>query len=219
MATKLKKSGRETDVGAVHLKAWLHYSDLPYHNFRHACAVVAEANLLMDRCNRHGIFPDRAVVKCAIYFHDAGYAEDSLRKGFASKEAYSASLATSELLALGHPQEFVERVAGCIMATRADAQFETIEQKVVRAADLAGIAADYPAFKSNADALRAEAELLTGRPMSGKEWTERTEKVLGHYLSQDIRLTPEHDRDGHSVFHEAASENLRRYLKESGEVG
>lgn len=192
-------------------------SDLPYHDQDHMEDALEAADKLLERCERHGIDVDEDVVRYAVLFHDAGYHRDHEERGFDSKEAYSAHIAEEVLDDHGVDRETVERVTECIISTRQDAEVETPEEKVVRAADLAGLAADYATFEENAMDLKREIELLHDDELEKWEWLKQVEETIRFYLSQDIRLTPEHDSSGVSVFHARARHNLRRFLEEHGD--
>lgn len=192
----------------------LYSDDLPYHNTAHMHDALEAADELLERCRRHDIDVDAEVVRYAVLFHDAGYHRDHEAEGFDSKEAYSAHLAGQVLEDHDIHEETIERVKDCIESTRQEADFEKPEEKVVRAADLAGLAADYSTFEENAMALKDEIEMLHGEEMDKKTWLKEVENTIRFYLSQDIRLTPEHDSKGVSVFHARTRHNLRRFLEE-----
>lgn len=191
-----------------------HYAELPYHNFKHAKDVAARAEDLIDRCRRHGHDVEADVVRAAAYFHDAGYQDDPEAHGYATKEEHSAAIADRELDELGYGDAFRRKVRDCIIATEQRQDTPSIEAKILRAADLAGLAGDYDQFLESARKLRQEAEALHGEQPDRKTWKEQVRKTVEFYLGQDIRLTPEHDQDGESVFHRKARENLERFLEE-----
>lgn len=195
----------------------LYSDDIPYHNTEHMHDALEAADELLERCRRHGVEVDAEVVRYAVLFHDAGYHRDHEAASFDSKEAYSAHLAGEVLDEHGVDVETIERVKDCIESTRQDAAFDEPEEKVVRAADLSGLAADYRTFEENAMALKDEIELLHGEEMDQETWLEEVGDTIRFYLSQDIRLTPEHDSKGVSVFHARARHNLRRFLEEHGD--
>ena len=195
-----------------------HYSAaLPYHNFEHALAAVGHGERLVARCREAGIDVDATVVYLALLFHDAGYEHDERALGFSSKEAYAADIASRALSSRGFDPETIERVAAAILSTEHGARFECVEQKVVRAADLAGLAADYDTFRANAEALRTELRLLQGEDVPWPEWVRRVDARLGFYLGQDIHLTDHYfGPDGRSAFHTALAANLARLRAEAG---
>ena len=192
------------------------YSDtLPYHNFGHALTVTAAGEEIVRRCHQEGIRIEDDVVYYALLFHDAGYHEDHLALGYASKEAYSAQLARDMLAEFGIGPSKIAKVAAAIMSTMRDASFRTTEQKAVRAADLSGLAADYPTFLHNSRLLRREIEILTGKPLTWSAWVAQVARTMQFYLGQEIRLTSYYVNDqGESAFHRAVEKNLAQLLRE-----
>ena len=63
------------------------------------------------------------VVYFALLFHDAGYYEDHINKGFSTKEEYSAHLAVQCLHAEAISEDTIKRVVAAILSTQRDAQF------------------------------------------------------------------------------------------------
>jgi len=192
-----------------------HYIDLPYHNFEHALDVVERTKTLIERCQKYNIQIDQQAVILSALFHDAGYNQNYETAGFDSKEELSAVLAEQELNKLGFDSKLIDTVKACIIATHRNRPFETIEQKVLRAADLAGLAGPYEEFAANSNLLKREQEYLQARQITDDEWKETVRQLIEFYLSQDIVLTPEHnDEDGVSIFHSRAQTNLDRFLLE-----
>lgn len=189
--------------------------ELHYHNFNHIVDVIAAGREIVDRCRDEGVRIDDDVVYYALLLHDAGYREDHVKKGYDSKEAYSAHIARQLLTRGDHTEAFIAKVEKAILATHRDGSFISTEQKAVRAADLSGLAADYDVFRQNTDNLRMEQELLTGESIDWEDWKQRVERVISFYLSQEIRITSYFtDGQGKSIFHQRASENLQRLMAE-----
>jgi hypothetical protein len=195
------------------------YSDaLAYHNFDHIQDTLTSAVTVIERCQEEHIRIDVEVVYFALLFHDAGYQDDHLAHGFATKERYSAALAAPILRQHGVGATQIEKTVAAILATERDALCVSAEQKAVRAADLSGLAADYPRFLQSSLRLKREHELLYGRTLSWADWKNTSRDVLGHYLTQEIRLTSYfHDGYGESSFHKAVRSNLNLLLAESSE--
>lgn len=203
-------------VDEVQAAATRYYTDLPYHDWTHVQEVVDAAEHLLARCWQYDVDVDDDTVRCAIYFHDAGYQWEHEAVGYDSKEAYSAAIAGDVLDTLDMDDDRIETVQDCIMATHPDATYDTTEQKVVRAADLSGLMADYDTFRDNALQLRDEHRHLHG-PIDDADWVDQVRDTLEHYLQQDIRITPEHDDEhGLSTFHANAGRNLGLFLQEFG---
>ena len=194
--------------------AELYDDSLPYHNFAHIHDTLAAAAEIIDRCHEERIRVDTRIVYFALLFHDAGYHKDHRLLGFESKEDYSAALAEQHLAQLDVTQKDRAKIAAAIMATHRDATFVTAEQKLVRAADLAGLSAPYATFLENSIQLWKEQQLLNG-PLSWEAWRTSVNETIGFYLSQEIRLTSYYNDDaGSSTFHLAVEANLKRFCKE-----
>jgi predicted metal-dependent HD superfamily phosphohydrolase len=195
--------------------AALYNPSLPYHNFAHALDAIGAGEIILQRCREDGVPVREQVVYYALLFHDAGYHEEPENYGFSTKEDYSASLAARLLPQFGVDAGTVEMVVAAIRATHREATFSTNEQKVVRAADLAGLAADYEIFRRNSERLKDEWEHLRGEKISWQKWLAETRAIIGFFLSQDIRLTRYYlDTEGNSIFHRQTEENLRRLHEE-----
>lgn len=188
---------------------------LPYHNAEHALRVTDAARGILADCHAEGVTVDGTVVLAATLGHDAGYRTDPATVGCRTREEYAAQLTAGVLLAAGWAAGRVDAVTAAILATHAAAAPSSTEEKVVRAADLAELAADYDRFAVNSELLSAEAELLSGSPISAAQWRNGAIRVLCGYLSEDIRITAAHDdADGVSRFHRAALANLHRYVQD-----
>ncbi|MBU1974862.1 MAG: hypothetical protein KKG59_00490 [Nanoarchaeota archaeon] len=194
-----------------------HYTDLFYHNWGHVIATEKFALQLVERCAHYEIVADRNMVSVAALFHDAGYYEKNKKRGYDTKEKYSASIAHEELWRLRFPSVFIQNVIGCIIATEASARPKFVEQKILRAADLHQLAGEYEQFKHNNQMFKQEYELMNNCSLTDPQWLEITLNLLQQYLDEDIRLTPEHDDPaGVSEFHKLAYANLARYAQEFG---
>jgi predicted metal-dependent HD superfamily phosphohydrolase len=191
------------------------YSDqLPYHNFNHVLRTLAAGAVLVESCLKEGIPINGEVVYYALLFHDAGYYENHISKGFASKEEYSAHLAVQCLRAEAIPEATIKRVVAAILSTERDAPFTSNEEKAVRAADLAGLASDYKTFRSDVENLRQESEMLTGRKVAWDEWKTSTAETIRFYLSPVGLALPEACADNAATFYAQAHQNLSRLLSE-----
>lgn len=198
--------------------AELYDSSMPYHNFAHAQSVLDESRQIIDKCKTEGIFVADDVVYYACLLHDAGYHEDEKEKGFSSKEAYSAHLAEQLLNSHSIPADTVDAVKTAIMSTHRDGVCKSNEDKVVRAADLSGLAANYEIFKNNTKKLKQEYFLLYGQNIEWQTWRQKAVDVIEQFLREDMPLTEDYyNPDGESVFHLKARENLQRLLNDDVE--
>jgi predicted metal-dependent HD superfamily phosphohydrolase len=206
---------REGDLEAE--AAALYSAELPYHNFEHILITFESAERIIRHCIDEGVRVDAKIVYYALLFHDAGYHENHIARGFATKEAYSAELARAALLRRQVPTTVIGKVVAAILSTERDASFVSAEQKAVRAADLSGLAADYAVFLDNTERLKQEFDLSRGASSTWAEWLPRVKETVEHYLAQEIRLTSYFcNGDGESEFHRAARDNLARLQQEFG---
>ncbi|MEM7540964.1 MAG: hypothetical protein AAF384_05190 [Pseudomonadota bacterium] len=186
---------------------------LPYHNFAHVKDTLRAADGILDRCRSEGIRIETDVVYYALLFHDAGYQEDANAKGFASKEAYAAQLASDCLTSYGLLSSTIDKVSSAILSTEKDASFITTEQKAVRAADLSGMAAPFDTFLRYSLLLKREMEYLRSEKLSWSGWQANSAQIIGFYLSQEIHLTSYfYDENGESAYHKAVRNNLEQLL-------
>jgi predicted metal-dependent HD superfamily phosphohydrolase len=183
---------------------------LPYHNFAHALSTLQSADRILVRCAEEGIEIRGLVVYYALLFHDAGYHENQNALGFASKEAYSAHLARVTLEARRVADDIITAVERSILATERGAKCLSVEDAVVRMADLSGLGGDYAIFLANTIALWDEVAMLYGRRVDWADWCGSTREVLAPYLSETIALTREFRQDEGGGFFARARENLRR---------
>lgn len=194
-----KKSGRLSRAGKNSMivrntkleqtVAALYDPRLPYHNLGHALDVLAASEELLARCHGEGIRVDAEVVYPALLLHDAGYHQDHVARGFESKEALSADLAASELRRHQYPPKLIEAVQAAILSTRCGAICETIEARVVKAADLSGLAADYQLFLQNSMRLWREDTLLRAVETPWPEWRRRAAGTIERLLSEDLGVS------------------------------
>ncbi|MFQ5659401.1 MAG: hypothetical protein ACE5GZ_03180 [Gammaproteobacteria bacterium] len=191
---------------------------LPYHNFEHIRTVLKEAEIIVGKCRAEGIDIDDRVVYYALLFHDAGYHEDHGRKGYDSKEAYSAALAERELAGNGFAQDMINKVKTAIMGTHCDGHCLSNEDKVVRAADLSGLTADYKVFKENTINLKREFEMMSGTTLTWQEWINNAVNRIELFLREDLDLTSDYyDEEGNSIFHRHARENLKTLMSDNSD--
>lgn len=191
---------------------------LNYHNFDHIRYVMDEGNKILARCKGEGVEIDETVVYYAILFHDAGFMEDHISKGFESKEAYSADLAAKNLQGNGIDADTVQKVKQAIMATHVDALCLSNEDKAVRAADLAGLAADYELFKKNTVDLKNELQMMSGKQITWDQWKTMAAERIEMFLREELYLTSDYYNDqGESKFHLNTRNNVNKLLQDNTE--
>jgi predicted metal-dependent HD superfamily phosphohydrolase len=200
------------------IAAQLYDRKLQYHNFDHIRYVLEEGEKIVARCRKEAVSIDEKIIYYAILFHDAGFIDDHLKKGFDSKEAYSADLAVRTLQGNGLDQEMVRKVRQAIMATHVDAVCESNEDKAVRAADLSGLAADYAFFKKNTIDLKNEYEMMSGRKLTWDDWKHMASQRIEMFLREELELTSDYyNENGESKFHVNTRENIKRLMQDNSE--
>lgn len=189
--------------------AELYDDGLHYHNFDHVLRVIDAGARMLEQCRKEGVEIDEEAVYYAILLHDAGFNEDHVAKGFASKEAYSAHLADQLLTEMGVDADVIGTVHTAILGTHVDAHCLSNEDKLVRFADLWGLAADYEQFKLDTVNLKLESEMLGGRRISWDDWKAMAVARINCFLREDMDLLSDYyDENGNSVFHAKVKENL-----------
>jgi hypothetical protein len=89
----------------------------------------------------------------------------------------------------------------------------TVEQKIVRAADLAGLADEYSQFAAKAADLKREHEFLHGVILTDAEWKEMVKRNIEVYLKDHIYLTTQYfNEHGESDWHTRVMANLTQFL-------
>ena len=191
---------------------------LPYHNFGHVVTVIRESERMLEKCRSQGIKVDEEIVYYALLFHDAGYDDDYIALGFDSKEAYSAELSERVLKGSGVDQEIIKNIKTAIMSTHVDAKCTCVEDKIVRAADLSELAAEYPVFKKNTLNLKRELEESSSRTITWDEWKQLAVDRVELFLREDMDVTSDYyDENGVSKFHKNARANLKTLLADDSE--
>ncbi|WP_236668640.1 Pycsar system effector family protein [Hymenobacter rubidus] len=145
---------------------------LTYHSIGHTEAVVKECRALAPAAD---LSPDDTeLLLLAAWFHDAGYLDVYEGHEFRSMERAGAWLAEHGMAA-GR----VQLVKDMIKATHRDETPETELQKLLVDADMSNLARDD--FRSRAEMLRTEWELVLGKTYSNPEWAElQLNFMLGH---------------------------------------
>lgn len=195
-----------------------HDPNLPYHNFDHTLGTRNEAARLVALCKAHGLVVDEDVVEAAALLHDAGYADNIDLARFDSKEAYAVELASKILQFLGMPQQKIYKVTAAIMCTKVGVKPHTLEDKIVRRADLENVASSPENFIRNNLLVLEEYSALNGSKPSAEEWAAFSYAILSSYLNDDV-LLGEFDRtkSGVSVFSEKAIKNVNLLLPENSD--
>lgn len=191
---------------------------LNYHNFGHIRDVMQAGNKTVAKCKAEGVEIDEAAVYYAILFHDAGFIEDHVSKGFDSKEAYSAEIAVQILEENGIDKATVQKVKQAILATHVDAKCVSNEDKAVRSSDLAGLADEYKVFKQNTVDLKNELEMMTGKKITWEQWKALAADRIELFLREELHLTSDYyNGQGESRFHVNTRKNVNQLMQDPSE--
>lgn len=162
----------------------------PYHNLSHTEYVVQSATGIAN----HFQLEERRyfIVLCAAWFHDTGYFV-----GQAQHEEHGAQLARGFLEKNDVESSVIDKISGCILATRLPQRPHGLLEEIVCDADLFHLGTD--GFWEGNKRLRKEAELLSGEPVSGKAWRNSTIQFLEsqHYWTDYCQLALNDTKNGH----------------------
>lgn len=132
-----------------------------YHNFKHTEEVVDAARKIG---NKSGLTPEEIeVVTLAAYFHDSGFTEKC-----DNHEDVSIEIARNFLKEKNYKEENIEKIVGCINATRYPQAPKNLLEEVVCDADLFHLGTKD--FTDKSDLLRVEWEKTGNKHYSELEW-------------------------------------------------
>ena len=136
---------------------------LTYHSLFHTESVVKECRTLAPAAGLSEA--DTEALLLAAWFHDTGYLDV-----YEGHEARSAERALEWLAQRQVPAARAQLVADLIKATHRDAKPETELEKLLVDADMSNLARKD--FRSRAELLRVEWELVLNNSHSTQEWAE-----------------------------------------------
>ena len=150
---------------------------LTYHAPAHTEAVVKECRALAPAANLNA--DDTEALLLAAWFHDTGYLDVYDGHVFRSAERAAAWLNEQ-----GVPTARVQLIETLIKATHRDSTPETELEKLLVDADMSNLARDD--YRSRAELLRTEWELVLDKTYPTQEWAElQLNFMLAHkYLSE-----------------------------------
>ncbi|HSU28459.1 MAG TPA: Pycsar system effector family protein [Chitinophagaceae bacterium] len=136
--------------------------NLRYHNLEHTQGVVMACD---EMANYYQLQPDdRAALLIAAWFHDTGFSSGDSH----GHEAVSVSLATSFLQEQNAGPAFIQKVTGCIEATRMPQNPNNLIEQIICDADLSHIGTDE--FNVKNEQLRQELIDFAKEDVSKKKW-------------------------------------------------
>lgn len=152
-----------------------------YHNASHTEKVVHSAKQIAEHYKLTE--EDRQVLIVAAWFHDIGYFEDAK-----AHEAKGASIAEEFLKNAEANPAFIERVKGCIMATRMPQQPTNLVEEILCDADLFHLGTDQ--FFENNKLMRKEYQLRCDASMDKDTWRNKSIQLLKkhHYHTDYAKM-------------------------------
>jgi len=167
--------------------------DLTYHSINHTVDVVRSANEIASRQN----FTEEEleVLNIAAWFHDIGYT-----KGSENHEEKGAELAKAFLEENEYPEDRIDQVIGCILATKMPQNPKNIIEKTLCDADLMHLAGND--YFNKAELLHKEIEKTKLCKIPEEEWLEMNEDFLNKHC-----FFTEYAK---SNYESAVKENLRK---------
>ena len=150
---------------------------LTYHSLAHTEAVLKECRALAPAANLSA--DDTEALLLAAWFHDTGYLDV-----YDGHEFRSAERAAAWLAGQGVPAARVQLIETLVKATHRDATPESELEKLLVDADMSNLARDD--YRSRAELLRSEWELVLDKSYPTQEWAElQLNFMLAHkYLSE-----------------------------------
>ena len=147
--------------------------DFTFHSFNHTREVVLHTELIAG--NYELSEEDHTALLIAAWFHDTGYAEGLKR----AHEEESQKLATEFLKQHNAPQTLIDKVNGCIIATRMPQSPTTLIEQIICDADLFHLGTK--GFKQRNKLLRQEINELEDEKIGKKEWTNLNIEFLDRH--------------------------------------
>ena len=174
--------------------AQVHYrADYPYHNWNHAMAVASGTESISNKLERKGLIIAKGALAVAAAWHDAGYHENHLSKGFDTKEEYAAVLLDQFLdnKLVGDWERSM--MSKAIIATWANYEGpRSPYELILHRADIANIGGPTDEFIENSLRLREESFYTVGKVPPWEEYV----KGAGNFIEM---TADEHDHE--SLYH------------------
>lgn len=144
--------------------------DLAYHSFDHTHEVVSHVELIADNYSLNEL--DHTAVIVAAWFHDTGYSTGQRKV----HEEESQRIASEFLSKHDAPPELIEKVKGCILATRMPQSPTSLIEQIICDADLFHLGTDDFAEKNKL--LRQEINNVSPQKVDKKEWRKLNMEFL-----------------------------------------
>jgi len=169
-----------------------------YHNLRHTERVVKSTKELLDAHTL--IEEDKEVLLLTAWFHDTGYTQ-----GTENHEETSCLIAEEFLTEQDYDNEKIQKIVGCIRATKRFYKPQNIQEKIIRDADSSHFA--QKSYGETSDYLREELSLLGIADYSTKEWGNANIEMFKkeHQFYTDYAL---------ENWQEGKNKNLKKLVKD-----
>jgi predicted metal-dependent HD superfamily phosphohydrolase len=150
---------------------------LTYHNLDHTEGVVEATEQIAAHYKLSD--DDLLVVYTAAWFHDVGY----VLSGANDHEESGAKAAADYLAQKNISTDIIEKVKGCIRATKMPQSPKNLLEEITCDADLFHLGSGK--YKDTSKLMRKEKEAISGVAISGAEWREENIKFLEshHYFT------------------------------------
>lgn len=153
--------------------------DYLYHNWNHALAVASGTEIIADKLEARGLTIAKRAIAVASAWHDAGYHENHIAKGFETKELYSAALLDEYLRdkPVGEFEKSLMRQA--IIATYSGhSELRTPYELILHRADIANIGGPLDEFVDSNVKLWREHQVTTGDSIDWDEHVKNSAKFI-----------------------------------------
>jgi len=190
----------------------------PFHNIRHAYETRDAAVKLAKRAQEFGHTVDVHAVEHAALLHDAHYQIIPSMMGMPFREDVHMHFAYNALRMLGAPDPHAMRVARIILATNSMIEPQSIEEKIMRAADLSKLHGPYEQFLAGSWELHREGTLLAYGQQSPAfaDFCRGQVAYLALYLWPSLDITPlAGGTRGQSRWHEGVLGNIFKLYREN----
>jgi hypothetical protein len=185
------------------------YPNLPYHNAKHAAIVRDRALAIAGKLQQVAdVELNLDIIQEAAELHDACFGDEKA-KDYQSQEHYTAEVAGDLLKEQNCDENFITTVQSSIIATNPWQEPQTIEEKILRAADMGGLM-NYDTYREDFEKLMAEANTTNER-----EFLLNSISFLSLYIWPTIHLTPGYYNErGASEWHSNTLSNIIQHYKE-----
>ncbi|MBT8189631.1 MAG: HD domain-containing protein, partial [Bacteroidia bacterium] len=170
--------------------------EFSYHNFDHTISVAAAAESLAKEAGLRDEECEMLVL--AALFHDTGFGENP-----SNHEFHSEKIGREYLEALEYPEEKIDIISQCILATKMDWKGNNKMCHLIRDADLSNLAASK--YELIAERLRKERNATQNVQLNKEEWIK--ENIL--FIQNHYYCTVE----GRRLFDQGKKENLKKLKK------